>query len=158
MKDKYIPNLTKQMAVCEANYARLLKLLPDIDDCQQRDFTIDSAESSLKISLKVTERFKFTTSLLISQHVGGEQASEQIQQLISPQLQVRMYHDARMAEVISLLNRAQLKGKYSYPNKEMYQVDEKQQLNDHLAQWLGHCLNHGYPSQEFFTPSISVNH
>lgn len=148
MKAKYVPDLTKQMAICEANYARLLKLLPDFDNCQQCEIFVDLGEVQSKVSIEVSERFKFTTTLLVSQGMLNEKMDAKLQQLMTPQLQVRMYHDARMAEVISLANRAQLKGRYSYPNKDMHQVDEKLQLNDYLAQWLTHCLNHGYQNHD----------
>ncbi|MEH6444668.1 MAG: DUF1249 domain-containing protein [Oceanospirillaceae bacterium] len=157
MKTKYVPDLTRQMAVCEANYARLIKLMPDIEYCQQRDFIVDMAQQQSVVSICVLERFKFTSTLSINQTLASASMDTQIQQLISPKLQVRLYHDANMAEVINLANYRQLKGKYLYPNKEMHQVDEKIQLNEHLAQWLSHCLTHGYHTQEIFIQNY-INH
>ena len=149
MKAKYVPDLSKQMALCEANYARILKLLPDIDLCEQRDFIVDMAQGQSRVSLSVQERFKFTSTLVISQsHVAGASLCEKVQSLMSTQLLVRLYHDAKMAEVIRPFKKSQFSGKYSYPNKSMYQIDDKIKLNDYLAQWLSHCLTHGYQSEE----------
>ncbi len=144
------------MAICEANYARLLKLLPNIDGCLQRDIFVDVGGVQSKVSIEVCERFKFTTTLRVSQCAVNNQMDVELLQLMTPQLQVRMYHDARMAEVISLDRQSQLKGKYTYPNKEMHQVDEKLQLNEHLAQWLTHCINHGYQSQDTLVQSLKA--
>ncbi len=156
MKSKYVPDLTRQMALCEANYARLSKLLPDIDGCQQRDFIVDVAERQSKVSISVQERFKFTSTLLIVQQFLTADDSADIHRWLSPQLVVRLYHDARMAEVISPTRGSQLLGKYRYPNKSMYQVDEKIQLNDYLAQWLSHCLTQGYQSHEILNKCLSA--
>jgi uncharacterized protein YqiB (DUF1249 family) len=154
MNSKYVPDLAKQMAICEANFARLEKLLPNLDDCMQCDIFVDVAGVQSKVMIEVCERFKFTTSLRVSQCVIGDQIGTELQQLLTPQLQVRMYHDARMAEVVSLAHQSQLKGKYTYPNKDMHQVDEKLQLNEYLAQWLTHCINHGYKSQDTLLQSL----
>jgi len=154
MKVKYIPDLAKQMALCEANYARLLKLLPDIDDCQLRVFVVDMVQGQSLVRISVLERFKFTCTLSIAQQPMNAVNCETISALISPDLLVRLYHDAKMAEVISPAKKAQYSGKYSYPNKAMLQVDEKIQLNEYLAQWLSHCLTHGYQYTEVMSDTF----
>jgi len=149
MTVKYVPDLTRQMALCEANYARLLKLLPDMENCLQRDFIVDMGEGEYLVSLKVQERFKYTCTLSVAQKSINVSKDAMIDSLMSPELIVRLYHDAKMAEVISPNKKSQYSGKYSYPNKEMYQVDEKIQLNEYLGQWLTHCVTHGYQRQNF---------
>jgi len=158
MKAKYIPDLTKQMALCEANYARLLKLMPDIDNCQQREFVVDMMQGQSIVCIDVQERFKFTCTLSIAQKPMGDLSCDTISALISPTLVVRLYHDAKMAEVISPAKKSQYSGKYSYPNKSMLQVDEKIQLNEYLAQWLSHCLTHGYQYTEVMSDSFVNTH
>lgn len=66
MKRKYIPNLTRQMAQCEANYARIMKLLPDLDSCDEREYQVSWPEHKAFLRLQVDERFRYTTTLLIS--------------------------------------------------------------------------------------------
>ncbi|WP_027858886.1 DUF1249 domain-containing protein [Marinobacterium jannaschii] len=138
MKRKYVPDLTRQTAQCEANYARMLKLLPDIDDCGERDFHVRWQQHQTVVRLSVEERFKYTTTVRLSyQHDG------QSPWLEAPALLIRLYHDARVAEVVCL-QRSQLSGVYPYPNREMHQPDEKLQLNEYLGEWLGHCLDRGH--------------
>jgi uncharacterized protein YqiB (DUF1249 family) len=55
-------------------------------------------------------------------------------------VQVRLYHDAKMAEVISAQNIGSLKPSYQYPNTKMYQKNEKEMVNLFLAEWVQFCL------------------
>ena len=87
--------------------------------------------------LTVTESCPYTTTVQISQQ-------DCLPWLPVPQLDVRVYHDARMAEVIGAENARRFRGIYSYPNAQMHQPDEKNQLNLFLGEWLGHCLACGH--------------
>jgi uncharacterized protein YqiB (DUF1249 family) len=42
-----------------------------------------------------------------------------------PQLEVQVYHDARMAEVVSAEHARRFRSIYPYPNAAMHQPDEK---------------------------------
>jgi len=145
MKRKYVPNLKRQMAQGELNYQRLLKLLPDLDSCDQREFQVDMDSQRARVRLEVDERFTYTTSVVVSQQY--ENASAWLE---SPRLVVRLYHDARVAEVICTRQRRQLAGVYAYPNQQMRYPDEKAQLNTFLGEWLSHCLAHGQLLEEVF--------
>lgn len=84
------------------------------------------------------ERFRYTSTVVVSQRL--EDGSPWLE---SPRLLVRLYHDARMAEVLCNRQRRQLSGRYPYPNPQMHQPDEKLQLNAFLGEWLSQCLHHG---------------
>lgn len=58
-------------------------------------------------------------------------------------MSVRLYHDARVAEVCSTQQIYRFKGRYDYPNKKLHQRDEKHQINQFLAEWLRYCLLQG---------------
>ncbi|MGB0466083.1 MAG: DUF1249 domain-containing protein [Pontibacterium sp.] len=145
MKARYVPDLSKQMAQCEANYLRLMKLMPDLDECDARRFQLSWPDHQVRLSLIVEERFKYTTSVLVSQ-----QHDHDSPWLEAPELVVRLYHDARAAEVICQRRRKQLAGVYAYPNKLMCHPDEKLQLNQYLGEWLGHCLKQGHLIEPVF--------
>jgi len=49
---------------------------------------------------------------------------------------VRMYHDAKVAEVMNCSGHGTFEPEYGYPNKHMLQRDEKRQLNQLLGEWL----------------------
>ncbi|PIE20769.1 MAG: hypothetical protein CSA61_01015 [Neptuniibacter caesariensis] len=146
MKRKYIPDLSRQMAQCEANYHRIMKLLPDLDSCDEREFKVSWPEHQVFLRLKVDERFKYTSTLLVSH--SYEQSSPWLE---SAGLVVRLYHDAGMAEVICMQRRKQLSGVYPYPNRNMHQPDEKVQLNAYLGEWLSECLRYGHSMETVFS-------
>lgn len=104
MKRKYVPNLKRQQAVGEGNYMRLLKLLPDLDYCDKREFQLVHDGHRALVRLQVEERFTYTTTVLVSHQY--ENVSEWLD---APRLVVRLYHDARIAEVICM-RRRQLSG------------------------------------------------
>ena len=64
--------------------------------------------------------------------------------LPTPRLEVRVYHDARMAEVVGAEHARRFRSVYPYPNVDMHQPDEKSQLNLFLGEWLSHCLACGH--------------
>ncbi|MGU5550213.1 DUF1249 domain-containing protein, partial [Aeromonas hydrophila] len=44
---------------------------------------------------------------------------------------------------VSWQHHPRLQPRYDYPNKNMHQRDEKEQVNLFLADWLKFCLRHG---------------
>lgn len=129
---KYVPKLANMHQVCELNYGRLLRLLPDCDtEDLQYQFNVSR---SLHYTIKIIECSRYTSTLEMSQksHAGFE--------FLRPVVQVRLYHDAKMAEVLSSQNIGSLKPSYQYPNIKMYQRNEKEMVNIFLAEWLQFCL------------------
>jgi len=136
--------------VAESNYLRFLKLLPDAEPGTERTFAITSSpEHRARVRVRVEEVHPYTTMLTVTQE---GLSPEWVQ---PPSMQVRLYHDARMAEVLSYQNQHRFEGRYQYPNPQMRLPDEKVQLNRFLADWLDHCLRHGHVETPFsFTPSF----
>ncbi|TVQ70517.1 MAG: DUF1249 domain-containing protein [Oceanospirillales bacterium] len=138
MKRKYVPDLTQQMAICQTNYGRILRLLPELQQTSSREFDLCYQAREVQVSLWVEESFRYTSTVVMRQtQTGGSPWLE------SPDIVVRLYHDARMAEVICTRRRRQYSGVYTYPNANMHQPDEKYQLNQFLAEWLTQCLSFG---------------
>ncbi len=61
-----------------------------------------------------------------------------------PRLTVRMYHDAKLAEVLAWEGHKRLRPRYEYPNQAMYHADEKLQINQFLGELLTRCLHEGH--------------
>ena len=132
---KYVPKLANMHQVCEVNYGRLLRLLPDCDtEDLQYQFQVNA---SLSYTIKIIECSRYTSTLEMSQKSLIGQVKYEF---LRPVVQVRLYHDARMAEVISAQNIGSLKPSYQYPNTKMYQKNEKEMVNSFLAEWLQFCL------------------
>jgi uncharacterized protein len=138
-KQKYKIDLAGQQAECEANYLRIMKLVPDMNFIDRREFGVELAGGTpVEIRITVTERCKYTTMLEVSQLQAATQWST------APSFVLRVYHDAQMAEVIAFERHNRLRPRYEYPNTNMYHCDEKAQLNQFLGEWLSHCLHHGH--------------
>jgi len=57
--------------------------------------------------------------------------------------EVRLYHDATVAEVTVWEGRRRFRARHDYPNPRMYHSDEKAQLNRFLGELLELCLTQG---------------
>jgi len=140
---RYVVDLPQLMAECEANYARIVRLFPQLDDEDFRSIGVTGPTGAqAHVVFEVLERFKYTTSLSVSLDSGLHLGDSRW--LPTPALEVRLYHDARVAEVMAQRGAKPMRGVYEYPNGQMYQADEKKQLNLFLAEWLGYCLSHGH--------------
>jgi len=160
---RHTPDLSGFIVRCEANYRLLIKLMPDIQVEDDLVFGLAPLQQTFGyIDIAVTERCKYTTTVTITQtnavqpallveEDNGETAdvekcskeSNPASWLQAPTMSVRLYHDARMAEVLSYQKQGRFKPSYEYPNQKMFQRDEKAQLNHFLGEWLNYCLKVG---------------
>lgn len=134
-KKRYQPYVPDFLSLCERNYARLRHLLPD-------DAVVGQAVcirvSALDLyQLKLQDCAPFTTTIRI------EHINDAVPQILRPQFEVRLYHDARLAEVTACHKVRRFKAVYDYPNLEMLQPDEKRQINLLLRDWLALCQRQG---------------
>jgi uncharacterized protein YqiB (DUF1249 family) len=135
---RYLPDISKHAALCEANFVRLERLLQDFSEDHYQFSWHDSHENQVDVTINIIERFKYTTTLQLIKNLH-----KMPEPINTVELTVRLYSDARMAEVVTLSQGKQLAGIYRYPNDQMYQIDEKEQANHYLAEWLSHLLTHG---------------
>lgn len=133
-KRRYRVDLAAEQAECEVNYWRLSQLLREYA-IEHRSFDVGA---HLRMHVRIIERCPYTTTLEISQAPTAMPA-------LAPQLTVRVYHDARLAEVIEFAPWRRAQPRYDYPNPGMHQPNEKSQWNHFLGEWLSHCLQHGFP-------------
>ncbi|MEK9647514.1 MAG: DUF1249 domain-containing protein [Gammaproteobacteria bacterium] len=157
----YTIELSEQMAVCDANYIRLLKLMGRSDSFDKNKKRMVALpvlgqglrEEQVYVSLEVQEEFKYTSTISVKQLLGSrENSQEKIEGIPAyynaPEIIIRVYHDAKTAEVVSYQNHNNFKAIYPVPNRFMYQSDEKEQLNLFLAEWLNLCINEGLSNPE----------
>lgn len=132
IKKKYVPHLPTILAVCEHNYACLMKLLPDCDtEDLSYQFTINDA---LEYKIRILETSRYTSTFEMSQ------IQKNTPKFLCPVMEVRLYHDAKVAEVLSSQRTSKLEPSYEYPNLKMHQRNEKQMVNVFLAEWVHFCL------------------
>ncbi|HCM47828.1 MAG TPA: DUF1249 domain-containing protein [Colwellia sp.] len=148
-RKNYRPNLVSLMTLCANNYMLLLKVLASKTALgETRHFFISDF---LVYSVTIKEVTPYTSVISFEQ----ESLSYSLKNIpgivvsaLHPRMTIRLYHDARMAEVLSTQDIRQVKPRYDYPNSQMHQQDEKQQTNQFLNEWLHLCLRLGQVNLE----------
>ena len=153
MKKRYVPDLVADMAECDANYIRLRRLFPAMDDENCLEFGVDNpgqfngsdsvvsrtANDGAVVTIRIERRCPYTTMLAVT-----VESDEDKPWVKWPSLEVRMYNDIRSAEVTSFERHRNLKFRYVLPNDQMYQPDEKSQINRYFGELLTFCHEHGH--------------
>ncbi len=140
----YVVNLKHHHTQCELNFHLMMGLVPNCRESALWQFHLDDAAATAVVIQRIDEA-PFTTTLEITQ-------VSQFSVLSPPKIQVRLYHDVEMAEVVAWDNHRHWQPVYSYPNKRMYQRDEKLALNRFLGEWLVYCRKLGLSSEGFVNP------
>ena len=139
----YSIDLSAHMAECEANYVRLMRLMPMLVDGHRSIFAITLGDSEPQVILRIVERHKYTTVIELSQLNGRAPESGDAGGMPETRLEVRVYHDAKSAEVITFQDQRRFRAVYGYPNRQMRHPDEKVQVNRFLGEFLQMCIEHG---------------
>lgn len=137
---RYSVNLPAHMAECDANYLRVRKLYPALADEDAREFAVPVGEQRWRLRFDVCERSPYTTLIKLTQ----PDAALAEPWLPAPQITIRLYHDAKCAEVVEFQRARGFRAVYRYPNPGMHQPDEKAQVNRLLSELLALCLEHGH--------------
>lgn len=144
-RGRYKVDLIAHMAECDANYVRLHRLLPELFDRDVRSVRLPlPGDDDRTLVFRVTERCPYTTTITVLFESGEPGWHAMVP---APRLEVRLYHDAQTAEVITYQGQDRFLGRYEYPNVQMRQPDEKVQLNRFLGEYLALCLAHGRESR-----------
>tara|TARA_B100000029_G_C17334721_1_gene873014 strand:- start:183 stop:629 length:447 start_codon:yes stop_codon:yes gene_type:complete len=146
-KSRYVPDLISDMAECDANYSRLHRLFPNLHKDDFVEFGVQgTTEDGALVTMKISERCPYTTMLSVT--VESETEKPWIKW---PSMELRVYHDLCTAEVISFERHRNFRYRYPMPNPDMYQPDEKSQINRFLGELLTFCLHHGFSLDESFS-------
>lgn len=138
---RYTVDLMHLQSVCERNFWRLKKLLPEMRACSSFRFHWRQPGAGFEpaeLQVEVLERSPYTDTLKVSLLTGRLPWCPRLD------MQVRLYHDAAMAEVLSFQSSRRILARNRYPNPAMHARDEKTQVNEFLAECLEHCLREGY--------------
>lgn len=128
------------MWVFEKNYRMLSKLVSLCLENASKKHLIHYGSGHFEFSL--VEQCKYTHELDIRQILD---ISDFLGKGVA--FRVRIYMDAKVAEVVSYLGQSRLLPKYEYPNINMWQPDEKKQANLLLHDCLLHLSKQGTHSQ-----------
>lgn len=135
-EDVLAKDFVSLMDMYEENFIKLRKLIPQLEQIESQ--CVSSVPGHLDLHLKIIERSRYTTTLMLSYCFAKQQALQ-----MEPNLKIRVYHDARLAEVMSgRLHHGRLVLEH-LPSDALKQ---KWQLNRFLSKWLKYCLRqrHGF--------------
>jgi len=121
----------------EDNYRKLVIMLPDLDTADH--VTLSSESHMMSVQVDVLERTKYTVLIQLNTCYEGSMSG-----LLQPSIQVRMYHDAQVAEVLCVQGKRRIRSHYEYPNDAMFYPDEKRQGNKVLFEMLSFCGRNKY--------------
>lgn len=125
--NSYQVDVSRFLALCSRNYFNILRWLPA--SCKQGEtWQVEGDFGCLEV--KLLENTQYTQLIEISRAI-------EISQLVdTPKVVVRVYHDAKLAEVLTSRQIYRLRAVYDYPNIRMYHRDEKYQVNAFLEELL----------------------
>jgi len=110
------------MGMYERNYERLVKLLGDPDAIPARRSIPLPGKPELHVELRGCSRY--TIDLVLTHRFAGENI---------PDLLVRLYRDARLAEALPVHRRRR-------PGRPLSRMPERWRANMLLYKWLEYCL------------------
>lgn len=128
------------MTLYESNYIRLAQLFGDLRSLP--DQQVSMVTSDCPLHAQVIERSRYTTTFTLTYRF-----TEADQIVSDPDLQVRVYHDARLGEALQCTRWHQhpifaaLKMARDQP---LRQLDVRWQRNIMLNKWLDYCVERGH--------------
>lgn len=142
------------MDLYERNYINMRRLLPAMPPSSTA--LVSSVTSGLDLHLHIIERNRYTSDLNLTYRFHEQNGAI----LNEPDLHVRIYHDARQAEVMA----AQLRhyavafsaeagtGHLAHPAH----LHQRWQINRFLYKWLTYCLRQGHRFSDSPPPSALI--
>ena len=131
---KSLPKTSHQLAICEANFLRLKKILNDFSRNKYLFETINPDNSSNPISFFIVHRTRHTLIIEAKQKIK----LKRIESLI---IRIQISLDAKLAEVISFQGERAVP--YFMKVLKTQSRDEKIQQNRFLTEWLENIFVNG---------------
>ncbi len=123
--------------LCESNYQKLLQLIPCLKQLQTDLYGL--SENRPGLHLQLLERSPYTLPFKLSHYFGDE-----LETFMLPDVVIRVYFDAQLAEVLSDHARHTVFHVYKSASESVAIMEYKWRLNVFLDKWLDHCLKDHY--------------
>lgn len=131
------PRLESLQAAQEEIYRQLQLLIPD--DAARDDRFCSRIEGSPTLRLEILERHPYTHFIRLTYDFEGREGAR-----LAPDAHIRVYHDARMAEVTAFNAEQAFKRTAHpwYPTGPLFQRTWRENLA--LDKWLGYLIQQGH--------------
>lgn len=123
------------LTLYEHNYLRLQWLVPGADRLMGQ--TVSVIHDGLPLYLEVLAQSRYTTTLRLTHRLDLNEGEQH-----APNVCIRLYHDAGLAEAVSHEAHVQPLRAEDMPAAEL--LSRKLAMNRFLAKWLGYCLRQGH--------------
>lgn len=133
------------MSLYESNYIRLGWLIPALDSIAGT--MISEVEGDCPLRVTIEERSRYTTTLTLTYVFEDESGVS-----TDPDLQIRIYHDARLAEVQSCARWHRHAMLESIRSELARALGERWLRNVMLNKWLDYCVERGHRFPRAPTP------
>lgn len=129
-------SFTGLMGLYESNFRRFERLAPELDLPFD---TAHSVGSEATLYLRVIERCRYTTTVNLTYWFGEGEAARP-----DPDITLRVYRDAELAEAIYCDARSRYAALAGVPNIDEDVLSEQWPRNLLLNKWLAYCLAEGH--------------
>lgn len=126
-------NFVSLMTLYESNYIRLRRLVPELATVDGE--RISTVPGDCRLCLHVDERSRYTTSFTLTYLFDAPTGAT-----TDPDLQIRVYHDARLAEAVNSARRPQHQLLVSLRSQFGGYANDRWARNMMLNKWLDYCL------------------
>jgi len=125
------------MSLYESNYVRLGWLLSDIDNLDRA--MISSPDDDLPLYLDLLDTSRYTTTFRLTYWFDDDGKA-----VPDPDLRVRLYHDARMAEAMACTQRHLHDALRRFDPAPVVELSRRWTRNMMLNKWLDYCADKGH--------------
>ncbi|MEM7258799.1 MAG: DUF1249 domain-containing protein [Pseudomonadota bacterium] len=126
------------MELYEKNYMQLRLLIPELKRIPQMP-VVSHVSGCLPVYFKLLEQTPYTSRLHLTYRFGD---ARDARAMVAPDFEIRVYHDARTAEVVSGLLHGQ-----QHVERKTRNLDDSWRLNRYLYKWLAYLLRRGHRLQ-----------
>ncbi len=134
------------MSLYESNYIRLGWLVEDLSSISAP--AVSAVDGDIPLHLTVEERSRYTTTLNLTYRFESDMAT-----LAEPDLQIRVYHDARLAEVQACARSHRHSMLESIRSGLAVALGDRWLRNMMLNKWLDYCVDRGH---RFVRPAVAA--
>ncbi len=132
------PDLAALIDLYESNYVRLLRLAPELETMEGT--RVSRVAGALDLYVTVEERFKYTTSLLLTYRFEDDDGVVELE----PRARIHAYHDVRAAEVVSHYRRRRSNHFLGWRRGHIAEVQRRWTMNRFFNKWLRFCGHQGH--------------
>ena len=128
--------LNQLIRLYERNYQKLIKFFPSSKVDKKINYLIPEGIENQEINIFCRNLSNHTSVIEIKK-------TKSLEILQNTEIEIYLYHDAKLAEVRKFNGKKQFWLRNRYPNRNMLSKDEKFQWNFFLEEFLNHTQNHG---------------